>query len=372
LEGSGHPFNTYKDLSEEDWVRFVEKCESENFAANNQYLQCLQSQNELDHHLGNTGYARKQRKWQEEDEWLARQGLENPYDKFRGWLGPFMHARSKLTESDDVTFYSQSTSELAQRAVRESREDSNGEWDNDALTKAMQTKEQQGHVYGVSHAMKIISHASASTTPSQSNTSPTSMSLEARLSPSPNPEQLWLSPIRDQSRLSLIQDQSHPSPILELPQKSPIKEQPHLSPPRTQSTPLPALDQMQAKVMKNVRDKSHPQQRKMSSKATKGNKPLKDSEANPKLPIAITETNPKFGMGRLMLTINALKLAGKSCVELHNYYINNYQKGQDIIVSYKESQFLVGNGIFLMSWSDLYDLFNLDVLDFSLIRCFAL
>jgi hypothetical protein len=61
-----------------------------------------------------------------------------------------MHAHSKLTESGDVSFYSQSTSEVAQRALRESSEDSNGERENDALTKALQTKEQRGHVRGVS------------------------------------------------------------------------------------------------------------------------------------------------------------------------------------------------------------------------------
>jgi hypothetical protein len=53
-----------------------------------------------------------------------------------------MHARSKLRKSDDVGFYIQSTSEVAQRALRESREDSNGERENDALTKDQQTKEQ--------------------------------------------------------------------------------------------------------------------------------------------------------------------------------------------------------------------------------------
>jgi hypothetical protein len=73
---------------------------------------------------------------------LAQQGLENPYDKFRGQLTPFMCARSKLTESGNVSFHSQSTSEVAQRALRESSEDSNGERENDALTKALQTKEQ--------------------------------------------------------------------------------------------------------------------------------------------------------------------------------------------------------------------------------------
>jgi hypothetical protein len=113
-------------------------------------MQWLRSQNELDHHLYNTGYAGKQRKWQQEDERLAQQGLENQYEKFCGWLGPFMHAHSKLTESDDVSFYSQSTLVVAQRALRESSEDSNGERENDALTKALQTKEQRGHVRGVS------------------------------------------------------------------------------------------------------------------------------------------------------------------------------------------------------------------------------
>jgi hypothetical protein len=77
-------------------------------------------------------------------------------------------------------------------------------------------------------------------------------------------------------------------------------------------------------------------------------------------------------MGRLMLTANVLHKAGKPCVELHNYYINNYKSGKDIIVLYKEHHFLVGDGIFLISWSDLYDIFNLDVLDVSLMRCFTL
>jgi hypothetical protein len=79
---------------------------------------------------------------------LAQQDLENPYDKFCGQLGPFMCARSKLTESGDVSFYSHNTSDVAQRALRESNEDSNGERENDALTKALLTKEQQGCVCG--------------------------------------------------------------------------------------------------------------------------------------------------------------------------------------------------------------------------------
>jgi hypothetical protein len=59
---------------------------------------------------------------------LAQHGLENPYVKFHGRLAPIMRARSKLTESGDVSFYNQSTSE--------------GDRENDTVTKALQTKEQ--------------------------------------------------------------------------------------------------------------------------------------------------------------------------------------------------------------------------------------
>jgi hypothetical protein len=55
-----------------------------------------------------------------------------------------MRARSNLTESGDVSFCSQSTLEVAQRALRESSEDSNGEREKNT------TKEQRGCVRDVS------------------------------------------------------------------------------------------------------------------------------------------------------------------------------------------------------------------------------
>jgi hypothetical protein len=137
-------------LSKEDYVRFVEKCESVNFFMNNEYMKWLRSQNELDHHLGNTSYAGKQRRWQQEDERLAQLGLQNSYNNFRGRLGLFMRSHSKLTESGDVSYYSQSIADVTQRALRESSEDSNGKRENDAFSMALQTKEQRGYVRGIS------------------------------------------------------------------------------------------------------------------------------------------------------------------------------------------------------------------------------
>jgi hypothetical protein len=118
-----------------------------------------------------------------------------------------------------------------------------------------------------------------------------------------------------------------------------------------------------------------PQQRKMLSKEAKAKQLVQltaITQANLKLPSDMMQSNKMFVMGKPMLTVNALDKAGQACVDLHNYYINNYKLGQDIIVTYKDHHFLVGDDIFLISFSDLYDLFNLDALDVSLMRCFAL
>jgi hypothetical protein len=82
--------------------------------------------------------------------------------------------------------------------------------------------------------------------------------------------------------------------------------------------------------------------------------------------------NLKYVRGQSMLTTDQIHEASQYCVELHNYYIQNYKMGQDIIVQFKDRQFLMGDGIFVITFSDLYEFFNLDRLDNSLMRCFAL
>jgi hypothetical protein len=77
-------------------------------------------------------------------------------------------------------------------------------------------------------------------------------------------------------------------------------------------------------------------------------------------------------MGKPILIVDALHKASQLYVELHNYYMNNYMSGQDIIVPYKDHHFLVGDGFFLISFFDLYDLLNLDALNVSLMCYFAL
>jgi hypothetical protein len=59
LRKKQNPFKKFKDLKEEDWERFIAKCESPEFVMNSEYMRQLRAQNEINHHLSNTGYARK-------------------------------------------------------------------------------------------------------------------------------------------------------------------------------------------------------------------------------------------------------------------------------------------------------------------------
>jgi hypothetical protein len=77
-------------------------------------------------------------------------------------------------------------------------------------------------------------------------------------------------------------------------------------------------------------------------------------------------------MGKPMLTFDELCKAGQPCADFHNYYMNTYKTGQDILVSYKDRHFLVSDGIFIITFSDPYDLFDHDALDISLMCCFTL
>jgi hypothetical protein len=77
-------------------------------------------------------------------------------------------------------------------------------------------------------------------------------------------------------------------------------------------------------------------------------------------------------MGPPMLTVDELHNEGQHCVDLHNYYIQNYKSDLNIMVHFKDRHFLVGDDIFIITFINLYFFFNLNVLDISVMCCFAL
>jgi hypothetical protein len=69
----------------------------------------------------------------------------------------------------------------------------------------------------------------------------------------------------------------------------------------------------------------------MSSKAQKGKQLLQQT--------TVSHINPKYVKEKPKLRSSELREAGQYCVELHNYYIDNYKTSDNIIVEYKQHHF---------------------------------
>ena len=76
-------------------------------------------------------------------------------------------------------------------------------------------------------------------------------------------------------------------------------------------------------------------------------------------------------MGKPMMTLEELANAGVNTRRLHNHYITHaMDKGNPSIVGgFKARDLHSGPSYFSIVWSDLYNIFNLDALDISLIHC---
>ena len=66
-----------------------------------------------------------------------------------------------------------------------------------------------------------------------------------------------------------------------------------------------------------------------------------------------------------------LASAGVNTRTLHKHHITHAMHNDNLSImgQFKAQNLHSGPGYFSVAWSDLYDLFNLDVLDISLIRC---
>ena len=90
---------------------------------------------------------------------------------------------------------------------------------------------------------------------------------------------------------------------------------------------------------------------------------------------AWTKSNPHYKYGQPMLTAAQLQSTGPTTKALHKYYMKGCVAKQiDAVVQYKRIHFQRSdsNKYFLLCFKDLYDLFNLDGLDVSLLCCFTL
>ena len=75
-----------------------------------------------------------------------------------------------------------------------------------------------------------------------------------------------------------------------------------------------------------------------------------------------------------MLSELDLATAGVNIKGLHTHYITHAMDNDNTatVGEFKAEDLHSRPGFFSISWSDLYDVFNLDALDISLIRCLTL
>ena len=99
-------------------------------------------------------------------------------------------------------------------------------------------------------------------------------------------------------------------------------------------------------------------------------------KATPKEPAKSVWTSAhfEFVMGKSMMSTEELASAGVNTRGLHNHYITRAMHNYDtsIVGAFKAQDLHSGPGYFSVAWSDLYDLFNLDALDISLIYCLTI
>ena len=107
------------------------------------------------------------------------------------------------------------------------------------------------------------------------------------------------------------------------------------------------------------------------SRAQKGKEQLR--EVSKEVARVWTIANAKYVARKARLSPADLQASLQQCLHLHHYYMNNYKTITDVVVAYKKEHFLAqADGIFIVSFSDLYDLFTLDTLKVSLLHYFVL
>jgi len=131
-------------------------------------------------------------------------------------------------------------------------------------------------------------------------------------------------------------------------------------------------------AVKNAAANAASGEKKVAANTKAEKKKMTENKKQPKqkgVAPAWTQANPHYKYGHPMLTAAQLESAGPATNALHRYYMKGCVAKQiDVVVQYKRHHFQRqdSNEYFLLCFNDLYDLFNLDGLDVSLLRIFTL
>lgn len=86
-----------------------------------------------------------------------------------------------------------------------------------------------------------------------------------------------------------------------------------------------------------------------------------------------TQANKYYMLGKPLMTDAELKKAGPYAQKLHRWYMSSCEhRKREVYVSFKAEHFQSDDAIFPIDFADLYDLYNIDALDCSIMRVFSL
>jgi hypothetical protein len=149
------PYEYYNFIKQHVWEEFVEKMSTEDIKAKDEKYSQLAKRNTLYHHLGNTGYTGKRKKWQQEEREAAEVEQESPLEGIDERGRDFFYARRPKKLKEGRTKYNEPQTEEAEKAllmIKAAKE--HGEFqpcrDHDELTEALGNPERRCRVWGLS------------------------------------------------------------------------------------------------------------------------------------------------------------------------------------------------------------------------------
>ena len=111
------PYEDYNFIKKHVWEEFVEKMSTEDAKAKGEKYSQLAKRNTLYHHLGNTGYTGKRKKWRQEEREAAEARQENPLEGVDERGRDFLYACRPKKLKEGRTKFDEPQTEEADKAL---------------------------------------------------------------------------------------------------------------------------------------------------------------------------------------------------------------------------------------------------------------
>ncbi|KAG2634476.1 hypothetical protein PVAP13_2NG117100 [Panicum virgatum] len=402
------PFEKHPFLKPEDWEEFVDTTNSPFFEHVSQDMKDKRAKHNKPHKMDRKGYYGKRKEWEEEeDQKLAAEGKENPWEQYPGRSRPYL---------GDVAFSSPMVAEVVDKVKRIAAQASDGSFigvkENDLMTEALENAKHRGRVRvcwmyrkkkkrrsdvdkeeivgeAITRVMELLRvagvHIPEGLCITQGRKGNGCEEEEANVNeennefqpfcPSPEPDTIDL--LTGPTKCSLLDGGSTVYPNQETCHTIPVEYgyvvvQPTYVWVNSRHIKLPIREGDEITTLGDslLQQIQWPRLRIVIPPSSHNRSNTKNSNVG----TIWTTANPKYKLGEPLSSEEALEAAGQSCQSLHAYFMEQSAKGADSITAKVAASYFESDGelSITIGFNDLYDLFNMDSLDVGLLRCWTL